>query len=429
MNLNISTQSMNNFQGNNSTKDISSNKSEFESVFGELGSIDEEIDLEIDKDDIEDVENIIDNGLLQNILNNIEIMDLREPINFKKDKASFLDEVDSNLINQLDLLKEIGGLLKQNGFDNANTNSQVKLENNAVYDFIKQNIQTELGDNEISNAVYDFIKQNIQTELGDNEISNAVYDFIKQSVEEDESISLKDVSDSKKSNIENELKQEINKLDGYKQLEISSLSNKNTVLQNTVSNSNLKDKDLDTLESILDINDGNNFTFQNNNLNVVNTQASQDNVSNETPVTTIRQEFLGEDIVKTVRYLKSNGLEEIKIKISPRELGDMTIKLIKNNEETKVLITISKEDVFDMVNKNIGDITKHLNDLNINVKDVSVDIKSDNKNFFSDNLNQQFDKKNQQNKKKRTKYENTEIENIEEIKENNRVEENIDILI
>ena len=107
----------------------------------------------------------------------------------------------------------------------------------------------------------------------------------------------------------------------------------------------------------------------------------------------------------------------------------MTIKLIKNHEETKVLITISKDDVFDMVNKKIGDITKHLNDLNINVKEVSVDIKSDNKNFFSDNLSQQFDKKNQQNKKKRTKYEDTEIENIEEIKENNRVEENIDILI
>ena len=240
MNLNISTQSMNNFQGNNSIKDISSNKGEFESVFGELGSIDEKIDLEIDKDGTEDAENIIDNGLLQNILNNIKIMDLREPINFKKDKTSSLDEVDSNSTNQLDLLKEIGGLLKQNGLYNANTNSQVKLENNEVYDFIKQNIQTEFGDNKISNEVYDFIKQNIQTESDVNKISNAVYDFIKQSIGKDEHINLKDVSDSKKSNIENELKQEINKLDGYKQLEISSLSNKSNVLQNTVSSTNLK---------------------------------------------------------------------------------------------------------------------------------------------------------------------------------------------
>ena len=414
MNLNISTQSMKNFQGNNSIKDISSNKGEFESVFSELGSIDEEIDLEIDKDGIEDTENIIDNGLLQNILNNIQIMDLKELINFKEDKTSSLDEVDSNSTNQLDLLKEIDGLLKQNGLNNTNTNSQVKLENNEVYDFMKQNIQTELGDNKISNEVYDFIKQSINDE---------------NSIGKYERISLKDVSDSKKSNIENELKQEINKLDGYKQLEISSLSNKSNVLQNTVSSANLKDKDLDTLESILDINDGNNFTFQNNNLNAVNTQTSQDNVSSEAPVTTIRQEFIGEDVIKTVKYLKSNGLEEIKIKISPRELGDMTIKLIKNHEETKVLITISKEDVFDMINKKIGDITKHLNDLNINVKEVSVDIKNDNKNFFSDNLSQEFNKKNQQNKKKRTKYEDTEIETIEEIKENNRVEENIDILI
>jgi flagellar hook-length control protein FliK len=426
MSLNISTQSMNNFQGNNSIKDISSSKGEFESVFGELRSIDEEIGLETDKDDIEDV---VDNGLLQNILNNIGIMDLRESINFKKDKTSFLDEVDSDSTNQLDLLKGISNLLKQNELYNTNTNNQIKLENNAIYDFIKQNMQMGFDHNEISNAAYEFIKQNSQTELDDNTISNAVYEFIKQSIGEGESTNVKDILDNKKSNIENELKQEINKLDGYKQLEISSLYNKSNVLQNTVSSTNLKDKDLDTLESILDINDRNDFTFQNNNLNAINTQTSKDNVSSEAPVTTIKQEFIGEDVVKTVKYLKSNGLEEIKIKISPRELGDMTIKLIKNHEETKVLITISKEDVFDMVNKKIGDITKHLNDLNINVKEVSVDIKSDNKNFFSDNLSQEFNKKNHQNKKKRTKYEDAEIETIEEIKESNRVEENIDILI
>jgi len=45
--------------------------------------------------------------------------------------------------------------------------------------------------------------------------------------------------------------------------------------------------------------------FQNNNLNAVNTQASQENISSEAPVTTIRQEFIDEDVVKTVRYLKS----------------------------------------------------------------------------------------------------------------------------
>ena len=405
MNLNISTQFINNFQGNNTIKDTACNKTEFKGVFEILGNIDEEINLDTNEENLEAI--IYD--LLKNILNN-KIIDFRELSDFKENTFSTSEQVDGNFKNQLDLLKQIGSLLKSNGLDESSINNEIKLDNNEFYELIKQNIENGNFDKE----------ELVQ---------------LKNILDKGLTPSIKNLK-TETTDIENKLKQEVNNLEAYKKLEVSSLSNKNNILENNLQKLAIKDKDLSTLESILDIKDGNDFMFQNNNLNSLSTKASGNNGLKEVPINNIRQEFIGEDIVKTVRYLKSNGIEEIKIKISPRELGDMTIKLIKNAEETKVSITVSKEDVFDMVNKNIGDITKHLSDLNIKVKEIAVDIKNDNQKFFSENLNQEFNKKeqefnkrNQENKKKRNKYQQVGIENIEDINQKESLEENINILI
>ena len=405
MNLNISTQFINNFQGNNTIKDTACNKTEFKGVFEILGNIDEEINLDTNEENLEAI--IYD--LLKNILNN-KIIDFRELSDFKENTFSTSEQVDGNFKNQLDLLKQIGSLLKSNGLDEGSINNEIKLDNNEFYELIKQNIENGNFDNE----------ELVQ---------------LKKILDKGLTPSIKNLK-TETTDIENKLKQEVNNLEAYKKLEVSSLSNKNNILENNLQKLDIKDKDLSTLESILDIKDGNDFMFQNNNLNSLSTKASGNNGLKEVPINNIRQEFIGEDIVKTVKYLNSNGIEEIKIKISPRELGDMTIKLIKNAEETKVSIIVSKEDVFDMVNKNIGDITKHLSDLNIKIKEIAVDINNDNQKFFSENLNQEFNKKeqefnkrNQENKKKRNKYQQVGIENIEDINQKESLEENINILI
>lgn len=413
MNLNISTQSINNFLGNNNIKDSTSNKSEFDDVFDNIGVAEEDNNLE----------------LLQNILNNINIIEFRQP----EDKDKSLDLQSENVETELDLLNQIGEVLKENENykqilndnnlkaedtePNQAINGNVNLENNQLYDFIKEGIQTKDIDMSELIKLKEILNQ-----------KNMIKNPSDLEVKDDSNSMIKD-GESKIENLESKINNEVNKLFGYKQLEVSSLSNKANIVENNSSNLDKKDKDLSTLESILDGNDENEFMFSNNNLNVGTSQISQQSTSKEVPISNVRQEFIGEDVVKTIKYIKLNGIEEIKIKISPRELGDMTIKLIKNHEETKVLITLSKEDSFDMVNKNIGDITKHLGDMNIKIKEVSVEVKTDNQKLFSDNLNQEFDKKNKENKKKRSKYGNIGIENIEEIKEKDRLDENINILI
>lgn len=413
MNLNISTQSINNFLGNNNIKDSTSNKSEFDDVFENIGVAEEDNNLE----------------LLQNILNNINIIDFRQP----DDENKSLDLQSENVETELDLLSQIGEALKENeNYKQILNDNNLKAEDTEANQAINGNVNLE------NNQLYDFIKEGIQTKDIDMSELIKLKEILNQKnmiknpsdleVKDDSNSMIKD-GESKIENLESKINNEVNKLFGYKQLEVSSLSNKANIVENNLSNLDKKDKDLSTLESILDGNDENKFMFSNNNLNVGTSQISQQSASKEVPISNIRQEFIGEDVVKTIKYIKSNGIEEIKIKISPRELGDMTIKLIKNHEETKVLITLSKEDSFDMVNKNIGDITKHLADMNIKIKEVSVEVKTDNQKLFSDNLNQEFDKKNKEDKKKRSKHGNIGIENIEEIKEKDRLDENINILI
>lgn len=149
------------------------------------------------------------------------------------------------------------------------------------------------------------------------------------------------------------------------------------------------------------------------------------------PVTEIRQEFITEDIIKSVKYMKNSDLEELNVKLNPRNLGEISIKLSKNKEHSNLLIIVDDNNILDLVNKNIEDIKKHLNDTDINIKDIVINVKSENENLFSDNLNKEFnqDRRFNQNNSNKNKKNNNQI--IEELhnSEHNKDDDNLNILI
>lgn len=138
---------------------------------------------------------------------------------------------------------------------------------------------------------------------------------------------------------------------------------------------------------------------------------------------TIKINNLETDIVQAIKYLHNNRTEELNLKMSPKELGDMTIKIIKNDKESKILITLSKEDVFDLLSKNIKEVETHISSLDLKVKEVSVEIRSENQNDFT----QSFKRNSNQEEKKQRSYKHTEeiSENVDTV---NIEESNINIL-
>ena len=394
MNLNVLTNIMDYFQGNVTNVHENCNKGGFLGLFESAQESLQDIDSELESL-IKDSDGDIDYELLQGILGGLDVF------NFNNGLTN-LNSISKNPEQDTEELIEI---LNNTSIENNPEQLYEEYVSECDIQKVSDNIFESISDYTIEEI---FINDDV---LNLNNLDNLQIDY-------DEDITI----NNQKNNIIDSVKVE----ESYNKLEISSLSNKANLFNDT--KPELEDDELNVLENTLD--DGfNNLSSFNNIVNKIND--SQNTVSAETsPIREVRQEVIGDDIVQTVRYLKENGLEEIKVKINPRELGEMTIKIIKSLEETKLSITISNEDIYNLVNKNSSEITKHLKALDINVKEVVVEVKSNDENLFSENFNQEFNKNNQNNeKRKQNKLRNFEIENIEDVSDLEIKDNNLNILI
>lgn len=180
---------------------------------------------------------------------------------------------------------------------------------------------------------------------------------------------------------------------------------------------NENETDIDILKSI--INENNSILVSNKNNLIINDNKVYDNV------TVIRKDFIFEDLIKTINYMKNNDLQTIKVKLTPKDLGEIDIEFIKNTKDSKLSITISNRETFDLVNKNIAELNKHISTLDIEVKEVAVELKTDNQNSFADNLNHQS-KKNKS--KEKFNIEIVDKEESENINDRIYINENINLL-
>ena len=306
--------------------------------------------------------------------------------NIKSSLNSKLNEVE-NTINILDAIENLHTSSESNYSLELNNNDMKEIINNINY-LINEGRNNSNKINESLNLLIDKIK-------------NQIKDLDKSSQEDSMYENLDTVGILNQS-----------KIDEYK-------SSKGT------------SNDIEYLENIVSADD-NSYINSFVGINEFNT-VYRNSTSNDIPqpVTEIRQEFITEDIIKSVKYMKNSDLEELNVKLNPRNLGEISIKLSKNKEHSNLLITVDDNNILDLVNKNIEDIKKHLNDTDINIKDIVINVKSENENLFSDNLNKEFnqDRRFNQNNSNKNKKNNNQI--IEELhnSEHNKDDDNLNILI
>ncbi len=75
-----------------------------------------------------------------------------------------------------------------------------------------------------------------------------------------------------------------------------------------------------------------------------------------------------DDSIKAIKHMKTNDIQELTIKLRPKELGDMNIQLLKDGENMRAVVTVFNKDVFDSINKNMTDLKQHLELTNVNIK-------------------------------------------------------------
>lgn len=359
----------------------------------------------------------IDYNLILNLLNNLKLFNNQENLQHMDEVHISLDKVESSA-NVCSNTNETELNIISNG--NENDMNLLSSEEFEILKSLKNNFENkfEIINNEtigikLNDKEIEVLKK-LDNIMSNNKIGN-----------DNEIPEIKKLDNVEIENSENRINDKIVNNEKFSQLETNNATDKLNLIRNNELDEKI-DKELNTLENILNGDNDNNFIINNNPL--INKDTNLINVASRQEIPTIRQEYIGEDIIKMIKYLKSSGQEEITIKISPRELGDMTIKLINNHEEASVAIVISKSDVFNLVNENQSEIAKHLKDLNINVKDISVEMKGNTQNSFSSNLNQEFERNNkgsQQSSKKNISSVDEPIEDMEEVV----IEDNVNILI
>lgn len=315
----------------------------------------------------------------------------------KIDSLTDLENIKSSLNSKLNEVENTKNIL--DAIENLHTSSE-------------SNYSLELNNNdmkEIINNINYLINEGRNNSNKINERLNSLIDKIKNQIKD---LDKSSQEDSMYENLDTVGILNQSKIDEYK-------SSKGT------------SNDIEYLENIVSADD-NSYINSFVGINEFNT-VYRNSTSNDIPqpVTEIRQEFITEDIIKSVKYMKNSDLEELNVKLNPRNLGEISIKLSKNKEHSNLLITVDDNNILDLVNKNIEDIKKHLNDTDINIKDIVINVKSENENLFSDNLNKEFnqDRRFNQNNSNKNKKNNNQI--IEELhnSEHNKDDDNLNILI
>lgn len=315
----------------------------------------------------------------------------------KIDSLTDLENIKSSLNSKLNEVENTKNIL--DAIENLHTSSE-------------SNYSLELNNNdmkEIINNINYLINEGRNNSNKINESLNSLIDKIKNQIKD---LDKSSQEDSMYENLDTVGILNQSKIDEYK-------SSKGT------------SNDIEYLENIVSADD-NSYINSFVGINEFNT-VYRNSTSNDIPqpVTEIRQEFITEDIIKSVKYMKNSDLEELNVKLNPRNLGEISIKLSKNKEHSNLLITVDDNNISDLVNKNIEDIKKHLNDTDINIKDIVINVKSENENLFSDNLNKEFnqDRRFNQNNSNKNKKNNNQI--IEELhnSEHNKDDDNLNILI
>lgn len=130
----------------------------------------------------------------------------------------------------------------------------------------------------------------------------------------------------------------------------------------------------------------------------------------------INKNNLVDDIIKSVKFMDSNQIKELTVKINPKELGEVVIKLVVNGNSMKVNIETSNKEAYNLLNSQANELSKNLQDIKIH--GVTIDINQADTTFFTGQFNSHSQSGEQKKNKNHTVMTNNlNIDDVENISE------------
>jgi flagellar hook-length control protein FliK len=167
------------------------------------------------------------------------------------------------------------------------------------------------------------------------------------------------------------------------------------------------------LKNILGDKEDNKFSKAVNFMNQFNKVANVENLETENLENIVAtKETLKTDVIKAVKYMELNNIKNLTVKINPKELGELVIRITMESGKMKANITANNKEAFNLLNANLQDITDKLQRGAVKIENFSLNLYEDTT-FFSNDKEKGKEgfKGNKKNSTKVNAIENDIIEN------------------
>jgi len=331
-------------------------------------------------------------------------------------------QLDSNLLNfnLKDLELEKTAL---NQLQNLNTSF---VETNDYT--IKEAVSEKQLQNMVLNELINLIQENEKISIDFGKIENLLSFqesnvYFNKDVNITEEKSLLELSSNKKLF---DINQNVN--DNLKNInqDVTKLSSKNKFVQNdvvAVSKDDMNQIKSDLLQSIDDVKFSNFKEISNKETTIKEDYGFIEHTANNNVLKDVKD--LKAEIVKVIPYSKAEeivdiaiqkfksirlpDLTELRVKLKPEDLGEITIKVVLEKGEIKGNIIAEKKEVALLLQNNVENIKQELRNNNLNVSNITVYLSNDGLGSSSNREFSQFSRNN--------RHKNVELEFDEKIKE------------
>lgn len=328
---------------------IDNNNNSMEDVLSTLENVLKNSDDTLVQDDKKGILAVLE-SLENKIVNNKENNNIDKAFSENESKASndiLGEKIDSNNFSEVKTAESNSNLNTDN-IKNINAHESINSSN-------AETLQSEVKENnkELITQIKNLLNENEQvsnlSEVSNNDnkeiFNNKMQNIISKNVEsKEENIDVKNYTSSDSNNSSNNFEE----------------SKDEKILKSI-----LNDKDL----SSTTINRNVTFAGTFNNVNAL------DGLKEAAKL--VKAEHLAEDIIQSVKYMETNNIKELTVKINPRNLGELSIKVIQEDGVLKAQIKATTKEGYDLLSRNASIINKELSNQNLKIQNVNISLNND----------------------------------------------------
>ena len=429
--LNLSSKSSNSLSStvkNKTSKEVSSAFDNNKSDYKTSNKKDDFKDVLNSKKSSEEYSNKVTDKNTKNSEEDTRLKELKDKIQELKEKSEE-DSTNKDEINEIieSLLNSLNNLLGLK--DNSNVNQQLNLEIkdmsletsgsdslkvlNQLLELLSSENAKSSFDSESLTSMKDLLSH-LQGQLSDeSKVSDKMKDGLGDIISK-----LTDMIDDANNNGKKVLTLEEMLNKGYSQDQSSNESENNEMFSGKKETS----KEDKFLNSLLDDNKDNSVD------NKINLFASRtQTVQGQNTVVrglTVNKATFTQDLIQDVKYMSTNNLKELTVKVNPGNLGEITIKLIQEDGLMKANLKANSKETTALLSQNLAEIKKELGDQSIKISEVNIDLYNEDTTFFKDGgfggtLSQEQGRDENKSSSTGASRNSLEIQNDEDIFENN----------